>query len=160
MSNKWGKKWKQWQILFSWTPKSLRMVTAAMKLKDTHSLEVKDKPRQCIKKQRYYVAEKGPNSQSYDFPISHVQMWELGIKKAECWRTDAFELWLKKTLESPLDCKEIQPVNSTGNRPWIFIERTDAEAEAPVLWPLDMKSHFLSLEKILILGKIESMRRR
>ena len=50
------------------------MVTAAMKLKDTHSLEVKDKPRQCIKKQRYYVAEKGPNSQSYDFPISHVQM--------------------------------------------------------------------------------------
>ena len=61
------------------------------------------------------------------------------IKKAECWRIDAFEL-LEKTLESPLDCKEIQPVNPKGNQPWIFIGRTDVEAEVPILWPPDMKN--------------------
>ena len=64
------------------------------------------------------------------------------IKKAECWRIDAFELWCWKTLESPLDCK-IKPVNPKGNQPWIFIGRTDAEAEAPILWPPDMKSQLI-----------------
>ena len=65
---------------------------------------------------------------------------------------------LEKTLESPLDCKEIQPVHPKGNQPWIFIARTDAEAEAPILWPPDVKAN--SLEKILMLGKIEGRRRK
>ena len=62
------------------------------------------------------------------------------IRKAECQRIDAFELWLKKALESPLDCKEIQPVNPKGNQPWIFIGRTDAETEDPILWLPNVKS--------------------
>ena len=68
-------------------------------------------------------------------------MWELGtIKKAEHQRIDAFELWCWRTLESPLDCKEIQPVNPKGNQSWIFIGKTDAEAETPILWPPDVKN--------------------
>ena len=62
------------------------------------------------------------------------------IKKAECQRIDAFELVLKKTFESPLDCKEIKPVNLKGNQPWVFIGKADAEAEAPILWPPDAKN--------------------
>ena len=70
-----GKQWKQWQTLFSWAPKSLQMVTAAMKLKDTCSLEKSyDQPRQRIKKQRHYFANKGPSSQGYGFSSSHVWM--------------------------------------------------------------------------------------
>ena len=61
------------------------------------------------------------------------------IKKAKCWRIDAFELWCWRTLESPLDCKEIQPVHPKENQSWIFIGRTDAEAETPILWPPDLK---------------------
>ena len=61
------------------------------------------------------------------------------IKKAECWRTDAFELWCWKKLERPLNCKEIKPDNSKGNQSWIFIGRTDTEAETPILWPPDVK---------------------
>ena len=73
------------------------------------------------------------------------------VKKAECRRTDAFELWLlEKTLESPLDCKEIQLVHSKGNQSWIFIGRTDGEAETPIFWLPDAK-----LEKTLMLGKTE-----
>ena len=64
---------------------------------------------------------------------------------------------LEKTLESPLDCKEIQPVNPKGNQPWIFIGRTDAEVEAPILWPPDVKTD--SLEKTLMLGKMEGKKR-
>ena len=67
------------------------------------------------------------------------------VKKAECRRIDAFELWcwrrlLEKTLEGPLDCKEIQPVHSEGDQPWDFFGRNDAKAEAPVLWPPHAKS--------------------
>ena len=81
------------------------------------------------------------------------------IKKAECQRIDAFKLWCwRRLLRVPLDCKEIQPVHPKGNQPWIFIGRTDAGAEAPILWPPDAKSH--SLEKTLMLGKIEGRKRR
>ena len=66
---------------------------------------------------------------------------------------------LEKTLESPLDCEEIQPVHPKGNQPWIFTGRTDAEAEAPILWPSDAKSQ-LTEKKTLMLGKIEGKRRR
>ena len=75
-----GKKWKQWQTLFSWAPKSLRTVTAAMKLKDACSLEEKLKPIQSIKKQRHQFASKRLYSQSYGFSSSHVKMWELDHK--------------------------------------------------------------------------------
>ena len=70
----------------------------------------------------------------------HNESWT--IKKADCWRIEAFELWCStlKTLESPLDCKEIKPVNPKESQPWMFIGRSDAEGEAPILWPPDMKS--------------------
>ena len=71
---------------------------------------------------------------------SHVWMWDLDHKKAECWRIDAFELWCWRRIESSLDWKEIKPVYPKGNQPWIFIGRTDAEAETPILWLPDGKS--------------------
>ena len=100
-----------------------------------------DKPRQHIKKQRHHFADKGPSSQSYSFSSSHVWMWELDHKEGWVPKNWCFQtMVLEKTLESPLDCKEIQPVNSKGDQCWIFIARTDAEAEAPLLWPPDGKS--------------------
>ena len=74
------------------------------------------------------------------FPVVMYESEGWTIKKTECRRTDAFELWCLGTLESPLVCKEIQPVNPKGNQPCIFIRRTDVEAEAPILWPPDVKS--------------------
>ena len=84
---------------------------------------------------------KGPSSQSCGFSSSHVWMWELNYK--ESWALNNWCFWtvvLEKTLESPLDCKEIQPVNPKGNQPWIFIGRTNVEAETPILWPPDAKN--------------------
>ena len=137
-----GKQWKQWQTLSFGASKSLQMVTAAMKLKDACSLEEKLwQPRQHTKKQRHYFANKGPSSQSYGFSNSHVWIWELDYKQS--WASKNWCFWtmvLEKTLESPLDCKEIQPVHPKGNQSWIFIERTDAEAETPILWPPDAKN--------------------
>ena len=94
-----------------------------------------------IKKQRHYFANKGPSSQRYGFSSGHVWMWELDYK--ESWAPKNWCFWtvvLEKTLESPLDCKEIQPVHSEGDQSWIFIGRTDAEAETPILWPPDSKN--------------------
>ena len=83
------------------------------------------------------------------------------VKKAECQRIDAFELWLEKTLESPLDSKEIQPVHPKGNQSWIFIGRTDVEVETPILWPLDTKSWLIWKDpETLLLGNIEGGIRR
>ena len=110
-----------------------------------------DQPRQHIKKQRHYFANKGLSSQSYGFSSSHVWMWELDYK--ESWVPKNWCFWtvvLEKTLESPLDCKTIQPVNPEGNQPWIFIGRT--EAEAPKLWLPDVN---WLIGKTLTLGKIE-----
>ena len=125
-----------------WVSKSLQMVSAAMKLNDTCSLEKSyGQPRQHIKKQRYYFANKGPSSQSYGFSNSHVWMWKLDYK--ESWVPKNWSFWtvvLEKTLESPLDCKEIEPVHPQGNQSWIFIGRPDAEAEVPILWPPDAKN--------------------
>ena len=101
-----------------------------------------------ILKSRHYFANKGPSSQSYGFSGSHVWMWELDYK--ESWVPKNWCFWtmvLEKTLESPLDSKEIKSVNSKGNEPWIFIGRTDAEAYAPILWPPDVKSWYSFLEK-------------
>ena len=117
-----------------------------------------DQPRQSIIKQRHYFTNKGLSSQSYGFSSSRVWMWELNHK--ESWAPKNWYLWtvvLEKTLESPLDYKEIQPVHPKGNQSWVFIRRTDAEAETPILWPPDAKN---SLEKTLMLGNIEGGRRR
>ena len=100
-----------------------------------------DQPRQCIEKQRHYLADKGPSSQSYGFSSSYVWMWELDCK--EIWVLKNWCFWtvvLEKTLESPMDSKEIQPVQPKGNQSWIFIGRTDAEAETLILWPPDVKN--------------------
>ena len=103
-----------------------------------------DQPRQHIEKQRHYFANKFPSSQGYGFSSGDVWMWKLDHK--ESWALKKWYFWtvlLEKTLESPLDCKEIQPVNPKGNQSWIFIGRTDAEAETPILWPLDAKSQLI-----------------
>ena len=105
------------------------------------------------------LCHKGLSSQSYGFSSSHVWMRELDYK--ESWKLKNWCFWtvvLEKTLESPLDRKEIQPVNPKGNQSWIFIGRTDAEVESPVLWPPDGSAD--SLEKTLMLGKIEGRRRK
>ena len=100
-----------------------------------------DQPRQHIKKQRHYFANKGPSSEGYGFSSGPVWMWELDHK--ESWAPKNWCFWtvmLEKTLESPLDFKEIQPVHPKGNQSWIFIGRTDAAAETPILWPPDAKN--------------------
>ena len=97
--------------------------------------------RQHIKKQRHYFANKGSYSQSYGLSSSHVWMWKLDHK--EDWAPKDWCLWkvvLEKTLETNLDCKEIQPVPPKGHQSWRFIGRTDAEAAAPILWPPDGKN--------------------
>ena len=94
-----------------------------------------------ILKQRHYFANKGPSSQGYGFSSGHVWMWELDCE--EGWVPKNWCFWtvvLEKTLESPLDCKEIQPVHSDGDQPWDFFGRNDAKVETPVLWPPHAKS--------------------
>ena len=102
-----------------------------------------DQPRQHIRKQRHYFAEKGPSSQSYGFPSSHVWMWELYHKESLALKNWCFwTVVLGEALESPLGCKEIKPVHPKGDQSWVFIGRTDAEAEAeaPILWPPKVKN--------------------
>ena len=116
-----------------------------MKLKDAYSLEGSyDQPRHHIKKQKHYFVNKGPSSQGYGFSSSHLWMWELDYK--ESWVLKNWCFWtvvLEKALESLLDCKEIQPVHPRGDQSWVFIGRTVAEAETPVLWPPDGKSRLI-----------------
>ena len=115
---------------------NLKLKHAAVKLKDALWKNSYDKHRQCIKKQRYHFADKGPYSQNYGFSSSHVWMWELDHK--EGWALKSWRLRtvvLEKSLESPLDSKEIQPVNPKGNQPWIFFGWSGAEAS--ILLPPD-----------------------
>ena len=100
-----------------------------------------DQPRQHIKKQRHYFAKKDPSSQSYGFSSGHVWIWELDYK--ESWVPKNWCFWtvvLEKSLESPLDCKQIQPIHPKGNQSCIFIGRVDAEAEILILWSPDAKN--------------------
>ena len=130
---------KQCQTLIFWAPKSLQMVTSAMKLKDAYSLKGKLRPH--IKKQRHRFVHKGLSSQGYGFSSSHVWMWQLDCE--ESWAPKNWCFWtvvLEKTLESPLDCKEFQPVHPKGDKSWVFIGRTDVEAKAAILWLADVKS--------------------
>ena len=116
-----------------------------------------DQPRQCINKQRHHFANKGPSSQSYGFSSNHVRMWQLAHKEGWAPKNWCFQtVVLEKTLESPLDCKEIKIVNPKGNQPWIFTGRTDAEA--PIFGHLMRRAN--SLENTLMLGKMEGKRRR
>ena len=129
-----------------------------MKLKDTCSCKKSyDQPRQHIKKQRHYFANKRPSSQGYGFSSSHVWKWELDCKETWAQKNWCFcTVVLEKTLESPLDCKEIKPVNLKGNQSWIFIWRTDAEVQ--ILWPPDAKNWLIGKDPDT--GKIEGRRRR
>ena len=115
--------------------------------------------RQHIKKQRFYSDSKGMSSQSYVFSSSHVWIWELDHK--ESWVPKYWCFWtvvLEKTLKSPLDCKEIKPVDPKGNLPWIFIGRTDLKLKLQDFGHLMRRAD--SLENTLMLGKIEGKRRR
>ena len=116
-----------------------------------------DQPRQHIRKQRHYFANKGPSSQGYGFSGSHVWLWEFDHK--EFWAPKIWCFWtmvLEKTLESPLDCKEIQPVHPKGNQSWIVMEG--------LMLKLQYFSHVMRradlFENTLMLGKIEGGRRR
>ena len=130
-----------------------------MKLKDTCSLEEKlSQPRQYVKKQRHYFANKGPSSQSYGFSSNHVWMWELVCKESPELKSWSFWMVvLGKTLESPLH-KEIQTVHPKGNQSWIFIGRMTLKVKLQyfghLMWRTD------SLQKTLMMGKIEGRRRR
>ena len=143
-----GRQWKQWRILFFWAPKSLQMVIAAMRLKDAYSLEGSyDQPREHIKKQRHYFANKCPLSRLWFFQWScmdvRVGLWrKLSAEKLMLWT-----VVLEKTLGSPLDCKEIPTVHLEGDQSCVFIGRTDAEAETPVLWPPDAKSWLIARDR-------------
>ena len=117
MGNRWGNSGNSVRLYFLGAPKSLQMVTAAMKLKDAYSLKGKLwPPRQHIEKQRHYFANKGPSGQGYGFSSRHVWMWELDCE--ESWVLKNWCFWtvvLEKTLESPLDFKELQPVHPKGD---------------------------------------------
>ena len=111
-----------------------------------------------MKKQRHYFANKGPSSQSYGFSNSHVWIWELDCKESWAPQNCCFWTVVLEKIESPLDCKEIQPVHPKGNQSWIIIGRTDAEAEPQYFSHLMRRTD--SFEKTLMLGKIEGGRRR
>ena len=142
MANRWGNSINSDRLYILGAPKSLQMVIQPWNKKMlTPWKKSYDQPGQHIKKQRHYFANKGPSSQGYDFSSSHVWMWELHYK--ESWALKNWCFWtvvLEKTLESPLDYKEIQPVHPKGNQSWIFTGSTDVKAETPVLWQPDGKN--------------------
>ena len=140
-----GKQYKQWLTLFFWAPKSLQMVTAAMKLKDAYSgRKVMTNLDTILKSRDITLPTKVVSSQGYGFFSSHVWMRELDYK--ESWVKKNWCFWtvvLEKTLESLLDCKVIQPVHPEGDQSWEFIGRSDAKAETPILGPPDVKNWFI-----------------
>ena len=148
MANRWGNNGNTDRLLFSWPPKSLQMVTTAMKLKGACSLEDKLAVLDSILKSRditlptkVYIVELGLSSQGCGFPVVVYGCESWIIKKAEHRRIDAFELWCWRRLwESPLGCKEIQPVCPKGDQSWMFTGRTDVKAETLILWLPDAKS--------------------
>ena len=134
------------------SPLSLKQATAIPHIcrrpSDTHRHKSYDKHRQHIKRQGHHFPNKDPYSQSYGFSINHIWMWELECK--EGWAPKNWCFWtvaLENTLKSPLDSKEIKPINPKGNQHLIFIGRTDPEAEAPTLWPSDEKSQLIGKDR-------------
>ena len=133
-----GKQWKQWLTLSCWAPKSLQMVTATMKLKDTYSLEESYDQLDSILKSRDITL-----STKVHLVKAMVYVWTWVLDYKERWVLKNWCFWtvvLEKTLESPLDCKGIQQVHPKGDQSWVFIGRTDVEAETPILWPPDVKN--------------------
>ena len=113
---------------------------AAMKLKDAYPWKASCDQPKVYWKAETLLCQQGPSSQGYGFSCGHVWMWKLDCKESWAMKNWCFWTVVLKTLESLLDCKEIQPVHPKENESWIFIGRTDAEAETPVLWPPDVKS--------------------
>ena len=141
MANRWGNNGNSYRLFFG-APKSLQMVIAAMKLKDTLLLgrKVMTNLDSLLKSRNITLPTKLHLVKAMVFPVVIYGCESWTIKKAESQRIDAFELWLDKTLESLLDCEEIQPVHPKGNQSWIFSGRTDAETEDPTLWLPNVKS--------------------
>ena len=139
MANNWGKQWTDFIFLGS---KITAVGNCSHEIKRHLLLGRKAMTNlDSILKIRDITWPTSLSSQNYGFSSSHVWMWELDYK--ESWAPKNWCFWtvvLEKTLESPLDCKEIQPINPKGNQSWIVIGRTDAETEAPILWPPDVKS--------------------
>ena len=160
LANGWGNSGNSQKLLYFEAPISLQMVTEGMKLGHFFPWRKSyDQSRQHIQKQRHYFANKGPSSQSYGFSSSHVCMWELDYK--ESWVLKNWCFWtvvLEKTLESPLDCTEIKPVNPKGNWSWIVIGRLMLKLKLQYFGHLMWRTN--SLEKTLMVGKTEGGRTR
>ena len=153
-----GKQWKQWQTLFGGGSKITADGDCSHEFKRRFLLGRKVMTNLDSMLKTRDITNKGPSSQSFSFSSSHVWMWELDHKKRWALRNWCFwTVVLEKTLENPMDCKEIQLVNPKGNQSWIFIGRTDAEVESPILWTLDVKSWLMG--KTLMLGNIEVRRK-
>ena len=156
MANRWRNN-KNSHRLYCWGSKITVNSDCSHEIKKTLAPWKKsyDQPWQHVKKQGHCFANRGPSSQSYGFSSSHVWMWELDYKESRVPKNWWFwTVVLEKTLESLLDCKEIQPIHPKRNQSWIFIWRTDTEAETPMMSRTD------SLEKSLMCGKIEDRKRR
>ena len=152
------KQCKQWQTLFFWAPKSLQMVTVAMKLKDAFK-ESYDQPRQHNKKQRHYFVNKGPSSQGYGFSSSHVWIWMLDNKESWVLKNDAFELWCwRRLLRVPCTVRRSNQSILKEISPGISLEgmmlKLKLQYFGHLMWRVD------SLEKTLMLGGIGGRRRR
>ena len=154
------KQWKQWETLFFLVSKITADGDCSHEIKRHLLLGSKAMSNlDSTLKSRDYFADKGLSSQSYGFFSGHVWMWELDYR--ESWVPKNWCFWtvvLEKTLESPLDCKEIQSVHPKGDQSWVFIERTDAEAETPIFWPPHVKSWLIGKDPDALEG-IGSRRR-
>ena len=137
-----GKQWKQCQTLFFWAPKSLQMVIAARKLNLLLGRKVMTNLDSILKSRDITLPTKVHLVKAMVFPVVMYGCESWTVKKTEHWRKNwcFWTVVLEKTLESPLDSKEIQPVRPKGNQSWILIGRTDAEAETPILWPPEAKN--------------------
>ena len=159
-----GGKWKQWQTLFSWASKSLQTVMEATKFR--YFVLGRNTVTNSVLKSRHHLANKGPYVKAVIFPVVVCGCESWSIKKAEpapknwCFQT----VVLEKTLESPLDCKEIQPVHPKGDQPWIFIGRTDAEAELQYFGHLMRRANSLEgpwcWKRLRVGGKLGRQRMR
>ena len=145
MANRWGNNGNSERLYLEGAPKSLQMVTTAVKLR--HLLlgrKVMTNLGSILKNRDITLPTKAHLVKTIAFPVVMYRCESWTIQKAECRRTGCFwTVVLEKTLESPLDCKEIKPVNPKGNQSSVFIGRTDAEAETPILWPPDGKDWLL-----------------
>ena len=142
MATRWGNNGKSDRLYFGGLQNHCRWWLQPRNLKILASWKKSyDQLRQYIRKQRHCFTNRDPSSQSYGFSSSYVQMWELDYKKSWALKNGCFwTVVLEKTIESPLDCKEIQPVHPKGEQSWVFIGRTNVEPETPTLWPPDVKN--------------------